>query len=161
MRRWFVQQIAGPGLGLPKRVARLKLFVEVLEICRARASVVDTVWTTDKPSSGRELDPAMSTFVGKAIVAALLSPESRAHGKAWQTVAQDRNCSTDTLSTLLDPQGAPLSEVKGQECAIDMGWFLERIIEIVCQVSDFVQDSQHLVNFDKRRCVWRLLREAS
>jgi hypothetical protein len=150
LRRWLVLQIVGHGLGIPRRVARIKTLLEALEICRQRAHVVDAIWSSTRSAVGPELEPTMSTFVGRALTAALLSPESRAHAKAWHIVATDRGGSVDVLSSML-PVGVARDPSNNGCCTIDLGWLLERITEVICQVPDFVQESQHLVNFDKRR----------
>lgn len=160
MRSWIVAQISDPSISPRRRQARLEVLISALDICRSRSADPDTVWTPSPPSflNGFHVEPRIATFVGSAIRSAILSPESRAFAHSWHAVALVRGKSS------IEGLAGLLSEMEGStplDCTVDLGWFLERLVEVVCVVPEFVDSSMQvssLVNFDKRRFVFSFLR---
>ena len=84
---------------------------------------------------------------------ALLSVESRLHHRAWQGVAFGRGSMCDLLSPLL-LRPYVQSTPSGDSLTVDMGWLLERMLELIATpdvIEASAEEGQNLVNFDKRR----------
>lgn len=147
IRKWLISKIVAPRLGLRARQARLELLIQAIEVARLR--------NTETPSAPQLMDqPCVRSFVEAVATSALLSVESRIHHRAWQSVAISRGASCDSLSALLvRPYVRSTSSV--DSLTVDMGWLLERMLEIIATpdiMESLSQESQsNLVNFDKRR----------
>jgi hypothetical protein len=85
---------------------------------------------------------------------AVLSVESRMHNQAWQNIAISRGAQCDAIASLLR-QPAIQSVSSSRELTLDVGWFLERVLEIIVgpnvMESGGQQDWHSLINLDKRR----------
>lgn len=146
IRKWLISKLVAPRLGLRARQARIELLIQAVELARLRNSESRT---SDQPIES----PCVRSFVEAVTTSALLSPECRLHFRVWQSVALSRNCTCDSLSSLLDQPF--VQSVSSQESlTVDMGWLLERIIEISA-IPDILdassREGQQLINFDKRR----------
>ncbi|KAK9694468.1 hypothetical protein K7432_013411 [Basidiobolus ranarum] len=109
------------------------------------------------------------SFVESAIIAGLISPESRAFTKAWNDVSQNHNCGLDTLHALINgfdsvTSGSPFSPQFQDSSATEplglvpsLGWMIESILEIFYYLPDLLFTSGHLINFDKRLHVYYLI----
>lgn len=151
IRRWLIAHIVHPEIKLHQRQQRMLKLVEAIEISRARMSNV--VLGGQKEELTTTLDPSLASFVERVIASALVSPESRAFGPAWQGVAAARQAnSIETLTGLLRPDLV----VTDATATLDVGWLNERLIEIVTQV-DSVSDGI-LINFAKRRWIYHTIR---
>ncbi|KAF4620517.1 hypothetical protein D9613_001123 [Agrocybe pediades] len=156
IRKWLISRIVAPGLGLKKRQARLELLVQTIEVARLR--------NTETPASAQLMDQAcVRSFVEAVVTSALLSMESRLHFRAWQSVGASRNSQCETFaSLLLRPYVQSASTM--DSLTVDMGWLLERMLEIIATpdvIEATSQEGQNLINFDKRRHLCNLITKAS
>lgn len=148
IRKWLVAKLVAPRIGLRARQARMELLVQVIEVARLR--------NTETPSTPQLIDqPCVRSSVEAVATSALLSVESRIHHRAWQGIAIGRGASCESLAALLHrPYVQSTSSV--DSLTVDMGWLLERMLEIIA-TPDIIEASSHegqnLVNFDKRRSV--------
>lgn len=146
IRKWLVAKLVAPRIGLRARQARMELLIQVIEVARLR--------NTETPSTPQLMNqPCVRSAVEAVATSALLSIESRMHHRAWQSIAIGRGSSCESLSALLHrPYVQSTSSV--DSLTVDMGWLLERMLEIIA-TPDVIdapsQQSQNLVNFDKRR----------
>lgn len=144
LRKWLVSKLAAPRIGLKTRQARMELLVRAIEICRRR--------NADAADGDRALveKPVTRSFAEGVLVSAVLSVESRMFHRAWQTLAASRGVLCDNLVSLLSK---PVSDPpKSREpLTVDMGWLLERMLEVISMPDILEQEGLSLVNFDKRR----------
>ncbi|KJA20499.1 hypothetical protein HYPSUDRAFT_68529 [Hypholoma sublateritium FD-334 SS-4] len=156
IRKWLIAKLVAPRIGLRARQARIELLIQVIEVARLR--------NTETPSTPQLMNqPCVRSAVEAVATSALLSIESRMHHRAWQSIAIGRGCSCESLSALLHrPYVQSTSSV--DSLTVDMGWLLERMLEIIA-TPDVIdapsQQSQNLVNFDKRRHLCNLISKAS
>ena len=148
IRKWLISKIVAPRLGLRARQARMELLVQAIEVSRLRNS---------ESSSTAELleQPCIRSFVEAVTTSAILSVESRMHHRAWQGVALSRGCPCDSLSSLLLRPYIQCTS-SNDSLTVDMGWLLERMLEVIATpdtIEASSQEGQNLVNFDKRRLV--------
>jgi len=126
----------------------MELLVQAIEVCRLR--------NTETPSTSQLIEqPCVRSFVEAVTTSALLSVESRLHHRAWQGTALGRSSTCDSLSSLL-LRPYVQSTSSGDSLTVDMGWLLERMLEIIATpdiIDASSQEGQNLVNFDKRRLV--------
>jgi len=143
IRKWLISKLVAPRIGLRARQARIELLLQAIELARLR--------NTETSSSAQQ--PCVRSFVEAVTMSALLSPECRLHHRVWQSVALSRNCTCDSFSSLLHQPF--VQSVSSQESlTVDMGWLLERIIEISATpdiLDASSREGQQLINFDKRR----------
>lgn len=144
LRKWLTSKIVTPRLGAAARQARIESFLTAVEICRRRSAEVRDVDVAEHP--------CVRSFAESVLVAALVSPESRVHWKPWQAVASARNGSLDTLATLLTNSSTDVVPVRSP-LTTDVGWLLERLLEIVTMPNVLDEGGRSLVNFEKRRYV--------
>jgi hypothetical protein len=152
---WIVFQIADPRLSLEGRTQRLITLLKALAICRQRMSRMDL---HDNSDSGTSRPRHVPSFVGSAISAALVRPESRMFSYAWQMAARE-TCGTSSPCETLE-QVIPLfvdGVIPDQPLTTSVGWMLERLLEIVCHVPNMVVENNRLINFDKRRYVYNFI----
>lgn len=145
VRKWIISKLVASKIGLRTRQARIELLIQAIELSRLR--------NTETPSTAQFIEqPCVRSFVEAVTTSALLSVESRLHQRAWQSVATGRNCSYDSLSSLLHRPFVQ-STSSQESLTVDMGWLLERMIEVMAKpdiVESASQESQ-MINFDKRR----------
>ncbi len=146
IRKWLISKLVAPRIGLRARQARIELLIQAIELARLR--------NTETLSSAQLIEqPCVRSFVEAVTMSALLSPECRLHHRVWQSVSLSRNCTCDSLSSLLHQPF--VQSVSSQESlTVDMGWLLERIIEISATpdiLDASSREGQQLINFDKRR----------
>jgi hypothetical protein len=146
IRKWLISKLVAPRIGLRARHARIELLIQVIELARLR--------NTETPATTQLIEqPCVRSFAEAVATSALLSPEVRLHHRAWQSVALGRNCNCDSLSSLLH-QPFVQSTSSQESLTADMGWLLERMIEIIATPDALDASSgeaQQLINFDKRR----------
>ena len=162
IRKWLISKIVTPRLGLRNRQARMELLIQAIEVSRLRNSESlssSSSSSSPSPSSTAQLleQPCVRSFVEAVTTSALLSVESRMHHRAWQGVAFSRGCSCDSLSSLLLRPYIECTS-SNDSLTVDMGWLLERMLEVIATpdiIEQTCQDleGQTLVNFDKRRLV--------
>ena len=148
IRRWLISKLVAPRIGLRARQARMELLIQAIEVSRLR--------NTETPSATQFIEqPCVRSFVEAVTTSALLSVESRLHHRAWQSVALSRGSIGDSLSSLLHRPYVQ-STSRQESLTVDVGWLLERMIEIIATpdvIEATSQEGQQLVNFDKRRSV--------
>ena len=146
IRKWLISKLVAPRIGLRSRQARMELLIQAIEVCRLR--------NTETPSTSQLIDqPCVRSFVEAVTTSALLSVESRLHHRAWQGVAFGRGSTCDSLSSLL-LRPYVQSTSSGDSLTVDMGWLLERMLELIATpdvIEASAEEGQNLVNFDKRR----------
>jgi hypothetical protein len=142
VRKWLINSIAGLKLGVSVRQARIEKFLQAVEISRRYQSESDAADAYTRP--------CVRSFVESVLVGALLSPESRAHSKAWINVATDRGTSFDSLAALLHRPAAE-TPAKEMHLSVDIGWLFERLLEIISTPNVIDEGGRALVNFQKRR----------
>jgi len=145
LRKWVVSKIVTPRLGSQVRQARMELLLRAVEVCRDRSDFDHS----QHPSPERR---CIRTFVEFVLTSAILSPESRLYSRAWNNVAFARRAGSETLvAMLVKPNYRPSHNTS--ELITDMGWSLERMIEILSlpDVLKTLTDSSGLINFQKRR----------
>jgi GTPase-activating protein BEM2 len=147
LRKWVVSKLVTRGLGLRKRQARMELILQAIEVCRLRNTEPPL---TDLPIAER---PCIRSLVESVLVSAVVSVESRTYHRAWQSVAGTRGTTCDTLLTMLIKPTVKGPVLK-DSLTVDMGWILERMIEIISLPDVVDQDGLSLVNLDKRRYVF-------
>ena len=146
IRKWLISKLVAPRIGLRARQARMELLLQAIEVSRLR--------NTETPATAQLMDqPCVRSFVEAVTTSALLSIESRLHFRAWQGVAVSRGSSCDSLASLL--LRPFVQSTSSPDClTVDMGWLLERMLEIIATpdvVEASSQEGQNLINFDKRR----------
>ena len=144
LRKWVVSKIVAQKLGLRARQARMELLLRCIEVCRLRNAEPTLA---DVPMEER---PCIRSFVESVLVAAILSVESRTYHRAWQSLATARGTTCDSVSALLTKSTGTPHATK-DPLTPDMGWLLERMVEIISLADVVEQDGLSLVNLDKRR----------
>ncbi|KAJ7873655.1 hypothetical protein B0H14DRAFT_2237211, partial [Mycena olivaceomarginata] len=147
LRKWIIAQIVAPRLGLRARQSRMELILRAIEVTRLRAL------PNLAPSAIVDF-PSRTSSVEAALTTAVLSVESRIHSRPWLNIAMSRGAHCDFIASLLS-QPATQSLSSSRELSVDVGWFLERMLEIIAapdvMESGVQQDGHSLINFDKRR----------
>ncbi|KAI0090890.1 hypothetical protein BDY19DRAFT_887550 [Irpex rosettiformis] len=154
LRKWVVSKLVTQKLGLRARQARMELILRSIEVCRLRNA---------EPTLADSLvgeRPCIRSFVESVLVSAALSVESRTYHRAWQALAAARGATCDSMSALLTKSSGTPHVVK-DPLTVDMGWLLERIVEIISLPDVVEQDGLSLVNLDKRRSLYTLLTTSS
>lgn len=146
----------------------MELLVQCIEVARLRSaenlgsSSASTPNAASASGSPVLLQPCVKSFVEAVVTSALLSVESRMHQRAWQSVANNRACQPDSIASLL--LRPFVQTTSSNDClTVDVGWLLERMLEIIAgpDVLDSTsQEGQNLVNFDKRRHLTNLINKA-
>jgi hypothetical protein len=147
LRKWLISKIVAPRIGSQARQARMELLLKAVEVCRDQSDFDHS----QHPSADRR---CVRTFVEFILTSAILSPESRIYGRAWNNVANARKTGSDSLVAMLSrPSYQPSCSLP--DLITDLGWSLERILEILGlpDVLTSPVDGSGLVNFHKRRYV--------
>ncbi|KAJ7658894.1 hypothetical protein B0H17DRAFT_1213103 [Mycena rosella] len=155
LRKWTISQLVAPRLGLRARQSRMELILRAIEVTRLR----NLSSYAPSPQAIVEL-PCARSFVEAVLTSAVLSVESRMHTRPWQNIAMSRGAQCDSIMSLVS-QPATESISSSRELTVDVGWFLERMLEIISapDVMDSVaqQEGHTLINFDKRRHLCNLI----
>ncbi|EJD07051.1 uncharacterized protein FOMMEDRAFT_118141 [Fomitiporia mediterranea MF3/22] len=161
LRKWAVCCLATPQLGIKARQARIELFLKAVEICRMR-SVDPQAMPSDL---GPVKQPCVRSFVEAVLTSAIVSPESRIFGRAWQGVASARGAQIESITSMLSARKVE-SVASNEKLTVDPAWLLERVLEII-SLSDVLDSPMDLdtplslVNFDKRRQLHNVITNAS
>jgi GTPase-activating protein BEM2 len=142
LRRWLLSKLVERRLGLQVRQARMEKLLRALELSRSTSNSVGT------PSVA-----AVRSFAEAVITAVILSPESRAHNRAWMEVGIARNRSLDSVTSILS-QTLPVAPSRVRTLTADLGWFVERLLEAISMPNAIEENGKPMVNLDKRR--WAL-----
>ncbi|KAJ7085330.1 rho GTPase activating protein 22 [Mycena crocata] len=155
LRKWTISQLVAPRLGLRARQSRMELILRAIEVTRLRN--LPTYATS--PQSIVDF-PCPRSFVEAVLTSAVLSVESRMHIRPWQNIAMSRGSQCDSIASLLS-QPSTQSVASSRELTLDVGWFLERMLEILAApdiMESLIQQEGHsLINFDKRRHLCNLI----
>lgn len=147
LRKWLISKLVAFQVGIRTRQARMDILLRAIEIARLRSA------TSTSVNFGVMERPCIRSFVEAVLTSAIVSVESRAHHRAWQNVAAARGVQCDSLASLLRKPCVELA-VPVEPLTVDMGWLLERILEII-SIPDILQPASEegpsVVNFDKRR----------
>ncbi|OLL25413.1 GTPase-activating protein BEM2/IPL2 [Neolecta irregularis DAH-3] len=159
IKTWVINRITETVVDQRDRISRIQTFLMLLAISKKRMSSMDFYpLSTRLPQNSDQLRFSVPSFVGNAISAALVSPESRMFASAWYfAVGNDQQGRVaDTLTEVLPlvSDNAPITKELLVPC---VGWTLERMLEIACYVPDMSIENTRLVNFDKRRYVFNLV----
>lgn len=153
LRKWIVSKLVAPKTGFRARQARMELILRAIEVCRLRNA------EGGLPELLPSERPCVRSFVEGILCAAALSVESRMYHRAWQLVANSRSTTCDSLAALLGRSS--MTSLKCMDTlTMDMGWVLEKMLEVISMPDVLEANSQEslsLVNFDKRRCVIRIV----
>ncbi|KAG5351583.1 hypothetical protein C0989_005739 [Termitomyces sp. Mn162] len=156
IRKWIIAKIVATRLGPRARQARMELLLRVIEIARWRN-------TNSGPGAAQSIfQPCVRSFVEAVTTSAILSVESRLHSRAWQNIALNRGVQCDSLAALLSRPSTQMAHNQ-EPLTPDMGWVLERILEVIADpdiVPSVSEEGQNLVNFDKRRHLCNLIAKA-
>lgn len=147
VRKWTISKLVAPKLGIRNRQARMDLCLRAIEIARLRSLEGGNGFAEPHER------PVVRSFVEAVLTAAILSPESRMHQRPWHNVAGNRGVLCDSLGPLLSRPTVP-KKLYGDPLIVDISWLLERILEIVSipnTVTISPEDSQSIINLDKRR----------
>ncbi|KAJ7077530.1 rho GTPase activating protein 22 [Mycena belliarum] len=155
LRKWTISQLVAPRLGLRARQSRMELILRAIEVTRLR-NLPNHVGT---PQSIVDV-PCGRSFVEAVLTSAVLSVESRMHHRPWLNIAMSRGAHCDSIASLLS-QPATQAISSSRELTLDVGWFFERMLEILA-APDVInsigqQDGFSLINFDKRRHLCTLI----
>jgi len=146
-RVWATAILAQPGISMEARARRMDIFLQALELCRIVSAKTDGV------TAGSSV---VRSFVEAVLSTAILSPESRMFQRAWyHTAIQRRLSSMDTLESFLRlSRTDPLPFSPGFKLAVDFGWMIERLLELISMPDTLINTGDALgtvVNFEKRR----------
>lgn len=146
-RTWATAVLAQPGISVEARARRMEVFLQALELCRILSSKTDGV-----PAGS----PVIRSFVEVVLSTAVISPESRLFQRGWyHTAIQRRLGVVDTLESFLRlSRTEPLPFSPGFKLAVDFGWVVERLLELISMPDALVNTGDTLgavVNFEKRR----------
>ncbi|KAG8827526.1 rho GTPase-activating protein [Serendipita sp. 401] len=146
-RKWATAVLAQPGIPFEARLLRMERFLQALELCRALSCKTDNVSDTA---------PVIRSFVETVLTTALLSPESRLYHRAWhQTAIKRRLVHQDSLDQYLRlPSNVELPFSPGFKLAVDFGWMIERLLEMMSMPDTLMNSTDTLgtvINFEKRR----------
>ncbi|KAI8606141.1 hypothetical protein EDD21DRAFT_361790 [Dissophora ornata] len=170
IRGWVISQIASPSITYDVRLDRVQKMLDIILLSRQLMSRFGDDSAKSTPSRTSEPQPqplprtGVPSFVEKAIVSALTSPESRAYTRVWLELSSCQRGSVETLEDVLAsrrerevvPQGAAVS-IADLKLVPGIGWLIERMLETCCYVRDMSYESPQLINFDKRQYVYDLV----
>lgn len=169
MADYFCHQVSDPMLHLTgqDRVQRMAVILKMLGILRTRMRFLDLF-----PDAKNDRISRVPSFLETAIIDGILRPESRAYNIAWLNagarVATDFGGFDPQLDdlpnacTLFIPN-IPIERLSSKTDHIEpispcVGWIIERLLEIVCYIPNMAVDTPELINFDKRRYAFNLVK---
>ncbi|TIB18890.1 hypothetical protein E3P92_00350 [Wallemia ichthyophaga] len=173
VRKWATNMISQVGLGLEARSKRIEIMLDAITICRSRMTCLNgedismrtggtlsSSMASIVPSANDVSGSTIKSMVEGALVAALVTPESRSHVGTWTKVADNRSADIQSLQTFIKSpdvsesdrrkSGSSLRE-RERPCAVDLGWIWERMLEVILDVRDDENLIGQFVSFDKRR----------
>jgi hypothetical protein len=150
LRKWLISKLVARNIGLRTRQNRMELLLQAIEVARLRCS-------SDHNHA------CIRSGVEAVILSAILSVESRTHQKAWQNIAIARGVSCESVASYLSISTVNSTRSK-DPFTVDLGWILERVLEII-SAPDVLEssstDGQNLVNLDKRKHLSTLISNAT
>lgn len=162
---YFTMQISDTHIRKDERVGRMTSVLKILGIIRTRMSNFSFFST---PVGGHsEISSYVPAFLESAITAAIVRPESRFFSNSWTAAATEVtkqfptsfNGVMNSVEAVI-PQ-IPASSLKkttvNKALTPCIGWFIERVLEIVCYIPNMSIENPRLINFDKRRYIYNLI----
>lgn len=147
VRAWVTFHLVDCDIDHPTRQKRMELILRAIEICRTRA--VPMAEDVDAISH-----PIPISFVESALVSAVLSSPSRLFQRAWHDVASVRRARLESLQSLLSRRVVAQEDAEGDPLTMDMGWLLERMLELLSMPNtNLLESGFEVINLEKRRCV--------
>ncbi|GMM38549.1 GTPase-activating protein [Saccharomycopsis crataegensis] len=151
---YFLNQIIEPRIPLSKRRNRMTTILQMLAIinCRMQSCSVFA-------DEGSRIPAFLETCIAMAVCA----PESRWFVNDWIYSALKLRSRTgdmkwDTLSDLVPSFN---SKILLKDCRAPLtpcfGWLAERLLEVGCYIPNVSVENPSLLNFDKRRYVYKLI----
>lgn len=164
LRGWTAIQIIEDDIGLQRRQARICKLIDAVWICRARMcnSRLEEFATSPLSPGLVFQEPTIASFVESVIVGSLTSSESRLFIRAWQGAALERGTTCDQLAGFAPSREAcdQFREATQANSTPDVGWLLKSIAQAVTRVSDWANGGSALLDFDKFRTVFALIKSS-
>ncbi|ORY07849.1 RhoGAP-domain-containing protein, partial [Basidiobolus meristosporus CBS 931.73] len=169
IKQWVISEIASFSIDASLRTARIVKFVTMISVCHDEMAIygIEKLELFKDKFLARPYKPQMAipSFVERAVVSALIAPESRAFTKAWNDAAKVIGKPADSIQTLLSHKPAKNSQAVGSANRDSksigllpcIGWILESILEIEYNVPDRLFSSQLILNFEKRTLIYELI----
>lgn len=162
---YFTVQIGDIHIKKDERIGRMTSVLKILGIIRTRMSNFSFF---SVPAGGpSEVSSYVPAFLESAITAAIARPESRFFANSWTAAAAEvsKQFSTSFNGTMNSIESVipeiPASALKkstvNKGLTPCIGWFIERIFEIVCYIPNMSIENPLLINFDKRRYIYNLI----
>ncbi|KAK4055210.1 rho GTPase-activating protein [Microbotryomycetes sp. JL201] len=153
VRKWVLAHLVDPNISARDRQLRMLKALEMIEHCRSR--MVNVAFGGQKEPVETLHDPTIASFVERAVVSAIIAPESRLFASSWLAVASTRGVAAiDSVLVLVRREPIATQEI----CTVDVAWVVERMLEIVTQV-DSLSDGM-AINFAKRRWICNMIKNA-
>lgn len=183
---YFASQVCDPTLAhAHERRERMVTLLKMLGILRSRMRFLNMSADIDPQHQDEQHIPS---FLESALVSAILLPESRAYANSWlaagQEVAKSFPASdgnpigkmngrestrhhhhhssggdiVPNMRSIFIPSVPPTS---GKPVTLCSGWIIERFLEIVGCVPSVSIENHTLINFDKRRYAYNLVKNMS
>lgn len=151
---YFLNQIIEPRLQLNKRRNRMTSILQMLAIIKCRMKKL-SIYTSSATS--------IPAFLESCIAMAVCAPESRWFVNDWiyssiKLQTKDNLVKWDNLDDLV-PEFDSKILIKDYSSPLTpcFGWFSERLLEVGCYIPNLSIENPLLLNFDKRRYVYRLI----
>lgn len=153
LRKWILSHLVEPDLVPSQRKVRMGKTLDMIQICRSRMG--DVLFGGVAEAQSRVTDPSLASFVERAVISAVVAPESRLFATAWHGVSIARGClSYDSLVALVKPELI----LTDRTATLDLAWLNERLVEISTQLDNFTDGIS--INFDKRRWLYNCVKNA-
>lgn len=167
---YFGAQLADPSLAHPhERRDRMVFVLKMLGVLRSRMQFFNLASDFDHQSQH------IPSFLERALAASILLPESRAYAASWLAAGaevarlypSDPKINMNATGVNGDVPCArniyiPVPPVRrGKPVTVCVGWIVEQLLEIVCCVPNTSVEHPDLINFDKRRYAYNLIKNMS
>lgn len=153
IRKWILAHLVEPDILLSQRKLRMVKTLDMIQICRSRMGNV--LFGGVAEAQTRVTDATLASFVERAVISAVVAPESRLFAAAWNGVSTARGClSCDSLIALVKTDLI----LTDRTATLDLAWLNERLVEISTQLDNFTDGIS--INFDKRRWLYNCVKNA-
>lgn len=164
---YFGKQIADPTLAhAQERRERMVFLLKMLGVLRSRMQFLNLA------SEFGQQNQHIPSFLERALVASILLPESRAYAACWLAAGAEvaKLYPVDHKATANINKGngevpcakniyIPVPPVRnGRPMSVCAGWIIEQLLEIICCVPNTSVEHPDLINFDKRRYAYNLIK---
>ncbi|KAK9768485.1 hypothetical protein K7432_000825 [Basidiobolus ranarum] len=172
IKQWIISEITSFSIDSNLRASRIVKFVNMISMCHDEMSgygIEKLEMFKDKflfqPAKSQMIIPS---FVERAIISALVAPESRTFTKAWNDAARILGKPVDSIQTFLNHK---LSKNTRDSIAANcngssskpaglvpcIGWIIESILDVQYNVPDRLLSSKRMVNFEKGILIYELV----